>query len=171
MINDLPLGMQSPAQTGLAPRFLRTDYGHQKRPKVACTHAFFYGLTCDEYEAMRDRSADRCELCGRLDRDTPRGELVIDHFEGGRRVRFVRGLLCDRCNSVMQRHDGRSPWGPASLPYAHQARAYHLAAFGQPGVEAFKRADEVIAEQMAHLAAIYRRLNYPPPSGLYRLPS
>ncbi|MGJ3559001.1 endonuclease domain-containing protein [Streptomyces sp. INA 01156] len=108
------------------------SYGHARRPDLRCAHVL-YRLTCDEYEAMRDRAQDRCELCGIPDHETPRGQLVIDHFEAQRVAFFVRGLLCDRCNSVMQRHDGSAPWGPASRPFAEKARAYHLNAFSQPG--------------------------------------
>lgn len=130
----------------------RTDYGHSKRPGVKCTHALMYRLTCDEYEAMRDRADGRCEICNRPDTETPRGELVIDHFsEPG--VWFVRGLLCDRCNSVMQRHDGTAHWGPASRPFAAQARAYHLNAFGRPSAEVLKRADDVIQRRRTRLDA------------------
>ncbi|MFF1834161.1 endonuclease domain-containing protein [Streptomyces sp. NPDC058231] len=130
----------------------RTDYGHARRPDLKCTHVYSYRLTCDEYEAMRDRAQDRCEICDRLDRETPRGELVIDHFAGGKGVWFVRGLLCDRCNSVMQRHDGTAPWGPASRPFAIKARAYHLGAFGEPTREVLTRADEVIRDRVRRLA-------------------
>lgn len=138
----------------------RTDYGHARRPDLNCTHLLSYRLTCDEYEAMRDRARGRCEICDRLDRETPRGELVIDHF-AGKGAWFVRGLLCDRCNSVMQRHDGTAPWGPASRPFAAKARAYHLNAFARPGAEQFRRADQVIARRQARLVA---RRSRPAPS-------
>ncbi|MYX33444.1 MULTISPECIES: endonuclease domain-containing protein [unclassified Streptomyces] len=118
------------------------DYGHTRRPNRRCTHDL-YRLSCAQYDAMRDRAQDRCEICGVLDRETPRGQLVIDHFEA-RGVFFVRGLLCDRCNSVMQRHDRSAPWGPRSLPFADKARAYHLNAFGEPGPDRLRRADEAI---------------------------
>ncbi|MGY3199806.1 endonuclease domain-containing protein [Streptomyces sp. TE5632] len=137
----------------------RGSYGHARRPDLRCAHVL-YRLTCDECEAMRDRAQDRCELCGIPDHETPRGQLVIDHFEAQRVAFFVRGLLCDRCNSVMQRHDGSAPWGPASRPFAEKARAYHLNAFSQPGDEKFRLADEAIrrrVERRERLKPIRRR--------------
>ncbi|WP_434593441.1 endonuclease domain-containing protein [Streptomyces sp. A5-4] len=114
-------------------------------------------LTCDEYEAMRDRAQERCEICNRPDRETPRGELVIDHFQGGG-AWFVRGLLCDRCNSVMQRHDGTAPWGPASRPFAAKARAYHLNAFGAPSKETLQLADAAIHSRLERRAGLTRSI-------------
>lgn len=128
---------------------LRTNYGHSRRFDVLCNHTA-YGLTCEDYEAMRDRAQDRCEICGTPDHETKRGHLVIDHFQA-KDLFIVRGLLCDRCNSVMSRHDRTAPWGPASLPFAKKARAYHLNAFSQPSVEEFQRADEVIAGRRGYV--------------------
>jgi len=126
-----------PASTGL-----RTNYGHSQRFDTLCNHTA-YGLTCEDYEAMRDRAQDSCEICGTPDHETKRGQLVIDHFQA-KNLFFVRGLLCDRCNSVMSRHDRTAPWGPATLPFAEKARAYHLNASSHPSAEEFQLADEVI---------------------------
>lgn len=120
----------------------RSDYGHTERFDLQCTHTL-YGLTCEAYDALRDRAKDACEICRTPDRQTTRGKLIIDHFQGGG-IFFVRGLLCDRCNSVMSRHDRTAPWGPASLPFKEKARAYHLNAWDKPTPEEFARADEYI---------------------------
>jgi hypothetical protein len=101
-------------------------------------------MTCNEYDELQARAGEQCELCGTAETDTPRGALIIDHFQGGG-LFFVRGLLCDKCNSVMSRHDRTAPWGPASLPFKEQARAYHLRAFDRPTDEEFQRADKYIA--------------------------
>lgn len=121
----------------------RTNYGHTERFDLRCTHTL-YGLTCEAYDALRDRAKDACEICKRPDHQTARGKLIIDHFQGGD-IFFVRGLLCDRCNSVMSRHDRTAPWGPASLPFKERARTYHLNAWDKPTAEVFQRADEYIA--------------------------
>jgi hypothetical protein len=112
-------------------------------PGNACTHFLKFDMTCDEYDQLKARAAGLCELCQTPERKTTRGSLVIDHFEGGG-VWFVRGLVCDRCNSVMSRHDRANEWGPASLPWADQARAYHLNAWGKPSAEDLAKADEYI---------------------------
>jgi hypothetical protein len=113
-------------------------------PGNTCNHFQKYGLTCDEYDQLRARSEGRCELCRTPEVKTVRGALVIDHFEGGG-VFFVRGLLCDRCNSVMSRHDRTAEWGPSSLPWESKAREYHLRAFGCPNPEEFALAEAYIA--------------------------
>lgn len=134
------------------PAGLRADYGHGTGPSGTCLHAYSYGLTCAQYEAMRDRAGDCCELCRTPGLETPRRALVIDHFDG-KGVRFVRGLLCDRCNALMARHDGTAPWGPSTEHRQDEARTYHRAAFGKPTAEELDRADEVIAERVRSLAA------------------
>ncbi|GAA2948786.1 endonuclease domain-containing protein [Kitasatospora cinereorecta] len=148
MINDLPLGLLRAAQTAPASLARYADYGHSKRPDVPCTHTYEHRLTCSDYDAMRDRAQGRCEICATPDHATPRGQLVIDHFRGTG-YRITRGLVCDRCNSVMSRHDGTAPWGPASLPFAERARAYHLNAFGRPSAEQLQRADAEIRRRVA----------------------
>jgi hypothetical protein len=107
-------------------------------------------LTCDDFDRLKARADGRCELCRTPESETVRGGLVIDHFEG-RGLFFVRGLLCDPCNSVMPRHDRKVAWGPASLPWKDKARAYHLAAFGRPTPEQLALADEVIASRRPYV--------------------
>lgn len=125
-----------------SPSVRRSDYGHSQREDLLCTH-FAYDLSCAAYDEMRDRAADACEICRTPDGETKRGRLVIDHFQGGG-LFIVRGLLCDKCNSVMSRHDRNAPWGPAPLPWKDEARAYHLNAFGKPSPDELRRADEHI---------------------------
>ncbi|NEA52362.1 endonuclease domain-containing protein [Streptomyces sp. SID10815] len=112
----------------------------------ACNHFLKYGMTCDNFDRLLARAAGRCELCKTPEEQTQRGALVIDHFQG-EGLFFVRGLICDRCNSVMARHDRSAEWGPASLPWADKARAYHLAAFEQPTPLDFAQADQYIASR------------------------
>lgn len=123
----------------------RTETRHAT-PGNVCNHFAKYGMTCDSFDLLRARAGGRCEICQTPEGQTTRGALVIDHFEGGG-LYFVRGLLCDRCNSVMSRHDRHAEWGPSSLPWAERARAYHLAAFEQPSAEEFAQAEEHIASR------------------------
>lgn len=119
--------------------------GHCPRTGPACNHEA-YRLTCNEYDAMRARARAACEICQTPEQETTRGQLVVDHFQGGG-LFIVRGLLCDRCNSVMSRHDRTTEWGPSSLPWRDKARAYHLNAFSQPTSDELRRADELIASR------------------------
>ncbi|MDX3328826.1 endonuclease domain-containing protein [Streptomyces sp. ME02-6979-3A] len=114
------------------------------RPDTTCVHYLNYGLTCDQYDDMRRRAGERCEICQTPEAETTRGMLVVDHFQGGG-AWFVRGMLCDRCNSVMSRHDRAAVWGPASLPFQERAAEYHRNAYGKPTPEEFQKAADYIA--------------------------
>lgn len=115
-------------------------------PDKICNHFNTYGLLCDEYDLLKARAAGRCEICELPEEETPRGHLVIDHFQGGG-AWFVRGLLCDRCNGVMARHDRALFWGPATAPFAKKAAEYHRSAWGRPSAEEFEIAAQWIAER------------------------
>lgn len=93
-----------------------------------CHHGI-YRLTCEEFDALWQRSGGRCELCGVLETETKRGRLNIDHDQ--RSYHLVRGLLCDWCNGVVMRRadEGRAkyiteetaryaadPWIPRGTP-------------------------------------------------------
>lgn len=101
-----------------------------------------YGLTCEQYEDMRERAAGRCPICKVAEKDTPRGFLVIDHFHGHRSVpgsAFIRGLICDWCNqSVMQAHDGLKAWGKTNRQYRQAAAEYERNSWQEPS-EAARR--------------------------------
>jgi hypothetical protein len=53
-----------------------------------------YGLTLEQYEAMRLRQGGRCAICGRV----PVRRLHVDHDH---RTGRVRGLLCQNCNTAI----------------------------------------------------------------------
>ena len=50
-----------------------------------------YGLSAEQFNAMRDRQGGRCLICGCV----PEKTLHIDHNHG---TGAVRGLLCGKCN-------------------------------------------------------------------------
>lgn len=82
-------------------------------------HHHIYRLTCEEFDALWDRSRGCCEICGVRETETKRGRLSIDHDQ--RSIHLVRGLLCDMCNAgVMRRVDeGRPSYAtPATDRYA-----------------------------------------------------
>lgn len=72
-----------------------------------------YDLDCADFERLRSRAGDRCEMpgCGLAGPDTKSGILYIDH-QGplGQRAR-VRGLLCCAHNAGIGRVEAR-PGGP-----------------------------------------------------------
>lgn len=67
-------------------------------PKQSCQHKAYY-LTCDQYDTMRWRSGDRCEICRVRAEEVQKRPLYIDH-DGrlGNGQDHVRGLVCARCN-------------------------------------------------------------------------
>lgn len=98
-----------------------------------CHHYQLHNLTCDEFEALRERAGGRCEICGTPEDQTGGKRLVVDHFEG-RGVSFVRGLICDKCNSVMACLDGNKAWG-ANRRWEPQAREYEANSWHLPTPE------------------------------------
>lgn len=54
-----------------------------------------YGVTQEQYDAMRVAQAYRCAICGILETECEAGQLDVDHDH---RQGHVRGLLCNMCN-------------------------------------------------------------------------
>jgi hypothetical protein len=63
-------------------------------PRI-CQHRV-YRMSCEDYDALEERSGKRCEMCGTSER---RLEVDHDHSLGWS---FVRGLLCSRCNTHLR---------------------------------------------------------------------
>lgn len=77
-----------------------------------CTHRA-YGMSCDQFDALRLRAAGSCELC-----ITPTAKLHIDH-DHDRGWWAVRGLVCPKCNAHMRRVDsGERPMDGPTERYA-----------------------------------------------------
>lgn len=106
-----------------------TETRHSESGKT-CHHFARFNLTCDDYDRLRARSAGCCELCGTPEVETPRGALIIDHFQN-RDDFYVRGLICDKCNAVMSCHDGNKVWG-ANRRWADKAASYAANSFQPP---------------------------------------
>jgi recombination endonuclease VII len=114
----------------------KTETRHHPDGKT-CHHFNYHRLTCDEYDALRARANGHCEICGRPEEDTPRGVLDVDHFEHWG-VRFVRGLLCHKCNAgVMPCVDGRKVWG-ANRKWEAKAREYEANSWEKPSQRALE---------------------------------
>jgi len=62
-----------------------------------------YQLSCADYEALQVRAQRCCEICGTPGTETPHGFLVIDH-DATAGDWAVRGLLCSRCNTMLDSH-------------------------------------------------------------------
>lgn len=81
----------------------------------SCQH-IAYRLTCADYDALWEFAQGRCQICGLAPEDTPRGVLVIDH-DSRYGIYAVRGLLCSKCNTLMQFVD-------SNTKNDHRASAY-----------------------------------------------
>lgn len=101
----------------------RLTQNRHSKSGLPCHHFDMHGLTCDEYDDMRRRSDDRCDICRTPEAETGGKRLVVDHFQA-RRMWIVRGLLCDGCNSLMSKFDGTKNWGPHRTEREPLARAY-----------------------------------------------
>lgn len=60
-----------------------------------------YLMTCEQFDDLLKRSEQRCEICRRYGVDTSHRQLYIDH-DVYRDMWAVRGLLCGRCNSMLE---------------------------------------------------------------------
>jgi hypothetical protein len=64
-------------------------------------------------------------MCETVESDTGGQRLVVDHFESYQpRIRVIRGMVCDACNSTMSCLDGNKRWGPRRDVLEPRARAY-----------------------------------------------
>lgn len=140
------------------PRPLRrTETRHHPRGKT-CHHYEFHELTCDDYDHLRARADGRCELCGTPEADTGGKRLVVDHFAAGEYetagrpgVSFIRGMVCDRCNSMLSAFDGTKRWGPRSKAWQSRAEAYEARSWQQPTAEDRETVAQVRARRYAYL--------------------
>jgi hypothetical protein len=111
--------------------FASKDQNRHHPRGAICWHYSRFRLTCDEYDAMRARAGGSCEICGTAEMETRGRRLVVDHFSG-RPASYVRGLVCDRCNSVMSCHDGHKNWGPLTTPWREKAAEYAANSWHSP---------------------------------------
>lgn len=92
-----------------------------------------YGITPEMYAAMLSAQDGQCALCEATTSERRRKgtsvRLVVDHDHkccpGGMRTcgRCVRGLLCDRCNSMLERLEQVAPdWPIRALAYLEKYR-------------------------------------------------
>jgi hypothetical protein len=93
-------------------------------------HRAAYGIRCPEFDALRTRAEGRCGICGTREEETGGQRLVVDHY-GLDEVFFVRGMICDKCNSAMAGADGRRVWYPRPGDIG-RVRAYLGASWHRP---------------------------------------
>ena len=77
-----------------------------------------YGITVEGYYGIKDNQNGACGICGK----TPSGDeydLAIDHCHVTNKV---RGLLCGRCNTAMERVDNIQGWVEKAIAYKLRAQ-------------------------------------------------
>lgn len=132
-------------QALVAPHF--TNRPKTGRPK--CSHVMYFGLGCDEAEALWLRAGSCCEICGTPEEQTADRRLFIDHnpYVG---YNAVRGLLCTDCN---RRLDDPRLW-PWSAEYAYAAAHYLANAwYERPGAQS-------IVHRKPKIDELYRSFRY-----------
>lgn len=77
-------------------------------------------LSCQDFENLLERCANRCEICQIPGPDAPRGKLFIDH-DHRYGLYAVRGLLCARCNILMRDVDRCLRADPRATAYIENA--------------------------------------------------
>ncbi|MFE6785159.1 endonuclease domain-containing protein [Streptomyces sp. NPDC057680] len=132
----------------------QTETRHHPLGKT-CHHFIHHELTCDQYDELRARAGGCCELCGLPEQETGGRRLVVDHFQDGG-LRFVRGMICDRCNSTMSCLDGTKPWGPKKI-WETAARTYEARSWQQPTAEQRSRVEAIREERYAAVARLRGR--------------
>jgi hypothetical protein len=104
--------------------FKRAQSRHSKSGNQ-CHHFTYHRLTCDQYDGLLARAGGLCEMCKTAESETGGQRLVVDHFQSNQaRIRVVRGMVCDACNSAMSCLDGNKRWGPRRGVLEPQARMY-----------------------------------------------
>lgn len=82
----------------------------------SCRHTA-YLMTCEQFADLLERSGGCCEICRRPGVETSHGQLYIDH-DATRGMWAARGLLCGRCNSMLE-HE--KEFTPEVRPYLEAA--------------------------------------------------
>lgn len=79
----------------------------------AYQRAWRYGMTPQEYSVLIEEHAGFCGICGQAAEKSAKGVLHVDHDHA---TGAVRGLLCNRCNTALER---------VEIPgWVERARAY-----------------------------------------------
>lgn len=105
------------------PQLSAVHLGHDR-----CKTHQTYALTCDQYDELRARCGDSCEICGRPAAQSGWGKLAIDHYATVGQW-AVRGLLCTDCNLNMR----RMPAGDERLQHYIDS-AWYLIALDRAGI-------------------------------------
>ena len=79
------------------------DYRHRNRRRVALRR--FNGMTEAQYGVLLGQQEGRCALCATLPDPTRAFAVDHDHKTGA-----IRGLLCTRCNTALERVDAIPGW-------------------------------------------------------------
>jgi hypothetical protein len=88
---------------------------HRGEPRRKSWLSRKYGLTLEDYEAMRARQNDVCAIC----KMPSRRRLEVDHCHA---TGMVRGLLCQACNVGLGRFKDRPALLRAAADYLAAAR-------------------------------------------------
>lgn len=77
-------------------RLARENHQRNKRKRPAARRLYTYGLSEEQFEALRARQGDCCAICARTDSGRPGHDWYVDHNHVTGKV---RGLLCLTCNA------------------------------------------------------------------------
>jgi Recombination endonuclease VII len=93
--------MTTPEQRAKNAEYMRG--WHARNPeKIKGYNLARYGMSFDDYSAMREAQNQACAICLRPFEDNQRMRAHVDHnHETGK----IRGLVCPKCNYILGRVD------------------------------------------------------------------
>lgn len=93
----------------------RQDPEKRKRNQRDQMLKWKYGIGLDDYYRMLDEQGGTCKLCSATEPDCLNKRLHVDHCHDTGKV---RGLLCYRCNTSIERIDKLGPdWAAKAIAY------------------------------------------------------
>ena len=79
---------------------------HAKTMNHGRAMKYLYGITSDNYNQLFQQQKGHCAICGKHQSKLKR-RLDIDH---NHKTGKVRGLLCNYCNKVIEKHINNPSW-------------------------------------------------------------
>jgi hypothetical protein len=87
-------------------KFFFRDFKHAKIMNRGRAMKYLYGLKVAEYNRLFSIQNGRCAICGKHQSELKR-RLDVDHDH---HTDEVRGLLCNCCNKIIERHINSPSW-------------------------------------------------------------
>jgi hypothetical protein len=91
----------------------------------------YFGINDVTFAELLAAQQAQCAICGRSEREAPRGRLHVDHCH---ETALIRGLLCGHCNSAIGLLKEDRDVLAAAIRYLNDPPAAHRKLFAVPGL-------------------------------------